>query len=220
MQLNPKPISIILADDHPVALAGIHEIIARASDIQIIGEAQNGDEVKQLVAKLRPHVLILDLKMPGTSPVEVENWVRGNYPDTTTLVLTAHDRDAYLSGMMEAGASGYLSKNERGENLIAAIRRVAAGESLFTPEQMERVLKWRADAGEKWTSLTKRERRVLTLIEAGLQNKAIAEKLSIGLKTTEQHVSSILKKLKLQSRHEAGLWLTKNIPEELRENPE
>jgi len=220
MQTKRELITLLVADDHPLALAGIREIMGKAPDIQVVGEAENGEDVNRLVAKLRPKILILDLKMPGTVPWKLENWVRENYPETVTLVLTAHDRDAYLSGMMQAGAAGYLSKSERAEDLIAAIRRVAFGETLFTPEQIQRVLNWNRDAGRKWDNLTKRERQVLILIEEGLENKSIARRLSIGLKTAEQYVSSVLKKLKLKSRQEASAWLTKSIPEELRENPE
>lgn len=220
MQSDSETITLLLADDHPLALTGIREIMEKAPDIQVVGEAENSEDVKRLVAKLHPKILILDLKMPGTVPWKLENWVRENYPETNTLVLTAHDRDAYLSAMMDAEVVGYLSKSERGENLIAAIRRAARRESLFTPEQIQRAWNWSRDAGKKWESLTKRERQVLILIEEGLENKSIARRLSISLKTTEQYASSVLKKLKLKSRQEASAWLTKNIPEELRENPE
>jgi len=126
MSIQPKTITVLLADDHPVAREGVRGILAKLPDIQIVGEAQNEKEVKELVAKLHPKILLLDLKMPGTSPFEIEKWVRENYPETITLVLTAHDRDFYLAGMMDAGIAGYLSKTERADNLIAAIRRAVA----------------------------------------------------------------------------------------------
>jgi DNA-binding NarL/FixJ family response regulator len=122
--------------------------------------------------------------------------------------------------MLNAGVSGYFSKTERAENLIAAIRRAARGEFLFTPEQLGRALKWNREEGKKWESLTKRERQVLMLLEEGLENKLIAERLCISLKTEEQYVSGILEKLSVHSRQEASGWFTKNIPEELRDNPE
>lgn len=120
-QENPKIITLLLADDHPIAREGVRGILSSAPDIQIVGEAENGDGVKELLPTLRPDVLILDLKMPGTVPTEIEKWVRENYPETVTLVLSAHDRDHYLAGMIEAGVAGYLHKSERAENLIAAI---------------------------------------------------------------------------------------------------
>src|SRR3990170_5763846 len=105
-----QTITLLLADDHPMVRAGIRALLMKAPDIQIVGEAQDGNETLRLVAKLRPKILLLDLKMPGPSPSEIEKWVRENYPETITLVLTAHDRDAYLSSMVEAGAAGYLDK--------------------------------------------------------------------------------------------------------------
>ena len=215
MQTNPETITILLADDHPVIREGLRHILADAIDISIVGEAKDGDEVKELVAKLHPKILLLDLKMPGPSPFEIEKWVRENYPQTTTLVLTAHDRDIYLAGMMEAGIAGYLDKNEGVENLIAAIRRAAHGEVVFSVEQIERARNWRHNAGEKWEKLTEREREILLLVAQGLNNKTIAKKLGITLKTVSYHVSTILARLNVESRNEAVAWLHKNFPDDL-----
>ena len=219
MQVNPELIPLLIADDHPLALAGLREIMANLPDVCIAGEAENGDEVKRLISSLQPRILLLDVKMPNTSTPMLARWVFENYFNTKTLALTEHDHDALLSSMMDAGAVGYLCKNERAENLIDAVRRAARGESLFTPEQIQRAWTWNRNDGKKWESLTQRERQTLALIEAGLGNNSISERLSIGLKTTEQHVSNILRKLNVRSRHEASVWFTKNIPEELRENP-
>ncbi|MEO7841804.1 MAG: response regulator transcription factor [Anaerolineales bacterium] len=215
MQTGPKTITVLLADDHPVAREGVRSILAKAPDIQIVGEAENGDGIKDLIPKLRPNILLLDLKMPGTSPFEVEKWVRESYPETITLVLTAHDRDVYLAGMMDAGIAGYLSKTERVENLIAAIRRAASGESLFTHEQFIRAKKWRQEVGEKWEKLTKREREVLSLMEKGLSKRAIAQELGVTVKTVAYHASAIFDRLDVESRHEAVAWYQKYFPKDL-----
>jgi len=215
MQTEPKTITVVLADDHPVIREGIRRILANAIDISVVGEAQDGKEVKELVAKLHPKILLLDLKMPETSPFEIEKWVRENYPETITLVLTAHDRDFYLAGMIDAGVAGYLDKNERIEDLIAAIRRAAHGEVFFTREQIDRARKWRHEGGEKWEKLTKREREILLLIAQGQSNKAIAKKLGIALKTVAYHVSTILGRLDVESRNEAVVWLHKYFPDDL-----
>jgi DNA-binding NarL/FixJ family response regulator len=220
MQVESNSIALIIADYHPLALAGLREIMSNLPDIRIVGEAGNGDEVKDLVSSLQPRILLLDLKMPNTSAPMLARWIAANYPNTKTIALTENDHDALLSGMMSAGAVGFLCKDERAENLIMAVRRAARGESLFTPEQVQRAWNWNRNEGKKWESLTQRERQALALIEAGLSNSSISERLSIGLKTTEQHVSNVLRKLNVKSRHEAGVWFTKNIPEELRENPE
>jgi DNA-binding NarL/FixJ family response regulator len=212
---NKKAISLLLADDDPVVRAGLRSILAKAADLKIVGEATNGLEAQQMVGKLRPRILLLDLKMPGLSPSELEKWVREHYPDTITLVLTAHDRDAYLAGMMEAGAAGYMSKGESAKGLIGAIRRAAQGEILFDVEQFTRARHWRENVSEKWSSLTERERQVLKLIAEGMDNKAIARSLKITSKTAAFHVTHILEKLGVDSRQKALAWIHANLPDEL-----
>lgn len=215
MQPKHQTITLLLADDHPIAREGVRGILAKATDMEIVGEAENGDEIKALIPRLLPNILLLDLKMPGTSPFEIEKWVRLNYPEIVTLVLTAHDRDYYLAGMMDAGVAGYLDKNEKAENLIAAIRRAANGEMFFTTQQMDRARKWRQEISGKWERLTGREREVLLLIEQGWSNKAIASHLGVALKTAAYHVSAIFDKLGVESRHEAVAWHRKHFPEDL-----
>jgi DNA-binding NarL/FixJ family response regulator len=168
-----------------------------------------------MVAELRPDILLLDLKMPGLSTTELEKWVRKYYPETITLVLTAHDRDFYLAGMMDAGASGYITKNERAENLITAIRRTARGESLFTQEQLERVRHWHETAGQKGESLTEREREILKLLSDGLNNADIAKAIGLTSKTVSYHITNILEKLEVHSRQEAAAWAHKYLPDNL-----
>jgi DNA-binding NarL/FixJ family response regulator len=206
MMTHKKAISILLADDHPLARQGVRSILDKAPDIQIVGEAGDGNEIKQLVANLLPDVLLLDLVMPNLSPATLEKWVRENYPDTATLVLTAHDRDVYLSSMMEAGAAGYLDKKLRAGQLISAIRRAAQGEILFDKEQIERAYRWMGDVRKKWDSLSKREREVLQLLTEGMDNGAIANSLEITINTAEKHLANIYKKLGVTSRTEAILW--------------
>jgi DNA-binding NarL/FixJ family response regulator len=133
--------------------------------------------------------------MPGPQPIEIERWVRAHYPETITLILTAHDLDAYLAGMVETGAAGFINKNEPTERLIKAIRRAVYGEYLFTGEQLARASRWREVAGDKWESLTGRERQVLQLLAQGLGNAEIAGTLGVKVKTVAYHVANILKKL-------------------------
>lgn len=210
-----KSITVLLADDHPLARAGIRKLLAEAADLKIIGEAENGFQVQGLVTKLRPNVLLLDLKMPGPRPAELEKWVRENYPGTITLVLTSHDRDIYLAGMMDAGVSGYMSKNITSERLIGAIRRAVQGEILFDQEQMQRVQGWKENVGDKLGQLTHRENETLKLLAKGLGNKAIASALDISPKTVAYHVANILKKLSVKSRQEATIWTLKHLSDNL-----
>ena len=199
-------ISIILADDHQMARQGIRSILEKAPDFEIVGEAKDGEEVRRLVAALRPQILLLDLKMPNLSPAELEKWVRINYPETNTLVLTGHDRDVYLANMMDAGVSGYLDKKLRAGQLISAIRRAARGEIFFDEEQIERARRWREEVGNKWASLSEREKEILQKLTEGAENLAIAEMLCITTNTVEKHLTNIYKKLGVKSRLEAAIW--------------
>jgi DNA-binding NarL/FixJ family response regulator len=208
-----QKITILLVDDHPMARQGVRTILEQTSDFEIVAEAGNGQEALELVASLQPDILLLDLKMPGMRAAEVEAWVRENYPQVVTLVLTAHDRDFYLAEMFAAGASGYLDKNQRGEQLVEAIRRAAAGENLFTNEQLNRVSRWQQEAGDKWQSLTGREREVARLLVQGLNDAALAKALDISTRTASFHVAGLLKKLAVESRQEAMAWLIKHIPD-------
>ncbi|HLO18091.1 MAG TPA: response regulator transcription factor [Anaerolineales bacterium] len=211
MSTQPKSITVLIADDHEMTRKGIRAFLDQAPNIQVIGEAQNGNEIKRSVAKLHPDILLLDLIMPDFSPVELERWVRTNYPKTITLVLTSHDRDAYLASMMEAGAVGYLDKKLRAGQLVSAIQRAARGQFIFDKQQLERAQHWREDISSKWESLSHRECQVLQLLTEGRENKAIAAALGITLKTVEKHLENVYRKLGVTSRAEAiHWWVEKN----------
>lgn len=208
-----KKITILAVDDHPLALAGVEKILEQVEDIEIIGQAANGEEALEKIAELRPQVLLLDLKMPGMPAREVEKWTREHYPEIVTMILTAHDRDYYLAEMMETGVAAYLDKNSRGEQLIASIRRAAGGEKLFTEEQIRRVETWRTEIGPKWDSLSDTERDVLRLMVKGLTNPQIAELRDVGERTVVFHVSNILRKLDVETRQAASAWAVEHIPD-------
>lgn len=215
--MSDKPsnkITIVIADDEELVRAGIREILLQADDFEIIGEAKDGFEVRDLIPKLQPKILLLDYRMPGPRAFEQEKWVRENHPETLVLVLTAHDRDAYLTKAIESGMSGFLLKNENAEQLILAIRRAAEGTAYFSDEQIERVRHWKQIVETKWEALSQREREVLQHLAVGEDNKSIAAGLSISLKTTEFHITNILKKLELNSRDEAIVWMLKHQPDD------
>jgi len=215
LQNVQNQITVLLADDHPTTRAGIRTILHETPDIRVVGEAENGFQVQEMVAELQPKILLLDLVMPGPTPAELEKWVRTNFPETITLILTAHNRDVYLTTMMDAGAVGFLSKTETGEKLILAIRRAAGGSSLYTEEQFQRAMRWRQEAGDKLKDLTRRELQILQLISAGNDNKQISLRLEISTKTTAYHITNILSKLGVNSRHEASTWAYKHLPNNL-----
>ena len=169
-----------------------------------------------MVAELGPDILLLDLVMPGPRPSEIEAWVREYYPETITLVLTGHDRDAYLAEMIDAGVAGYLLKGEKAERLVQAIRCAARGEVLITGGQLARARRWREEVGERWESLTGRERQVLRLLAEGPGNAAIAERLCVTTKTVERHVTRILRKLGVTSRLAAAVWVRDHLSDDLR----
>ncbi len=197
-------VTVLLADNHPTTRAGLRAILSETLDIRVIGEAEDSFQLETLAAELRPNILILDFAMPVS--VKTAKWIREHIPETLILVLTAHDHDAYLASMMDAGAVGFLSKTETGERLISAIRQAMNGAQAFTEDQFVRANRWRQEAGKKLEKLTHREGEVVRLIVKGYDNKQIAEKLNITAKTAAFHVTNILKKLDVKSRHEAIVW--------------
>jgi DNA-binding NarL/FixJ family response regulator len=215
MCTSKRTIRVALADDHPVTRAGIRATLEQAPDITVVGEAGDGTQAQTLVAQLQPDVLLLDLVMPGLRSFEVEKWVRVNYPNTITLILTAHDRDFYLAEAIRTGVPGFIVKEEKPDRLVDAIRRAAQGDILITQKQLERASSWRENVGERWESLTQRERQVLCLLGQGQDNAAIAEALNVTLKTVEYHITNVLSKLGVASRLEAAVWVHQHCPDEL-----
>lgn len=210
-----RKIRILLADDHPVTRTGIRKILETADDMEVIGEVGSGFEVQEWVGRLLPDVLLLDLQMPGPRPSELERWVREHYPQVVTLVLTAHSRDSYLAAMIDAGAAGFLSKQDSAQALIASIRRAISGELLFSEEQYKRATLWRRQAGEKWDSLSERQQSVIRLLAQGKQNGQIAEALGVTPKTVAYHLTEIMKRLEVGSRTEVLAWVLQHVPENL-----
>jgi len=206
MRRTGRKISVLIVDDHPSIREGLRAMIEKTDDLRVAGEAQDGDEARRLLEKLRPKIILLDLVMPGFSPATFERWVRENYPGVVTLVLTSHDRDVYLANMLAAGVTGYLNKNIRAEDLMNAIRRAARGEILIDKDQQERAQRWHEEIERKWNRLSDREQEILRLLSIGATNKFISRDLQISSKTVGKHIENIYKKLGLASRTEAALW--------------
>lgn len=206
-----EPITIVLADDHGLMRQGTRHILEQSPDLQVVGEAEDGLEALEMLRRLRPHVAILDIRMPNLSGIDLVRKMRESAPETAALILTAYDDDDYILALMDAGALGYLLKTTRAADLIDAVQRVRQGEAVLHPAIARKVASlWSrrrgAGASERSEQLSPRELGVLALAARGLRNRAIAEELSISVRTVEGHFRGILTKLGVSSRVEAVLY--------------
>jgi two-component system nitrate/nitrite response regulator NarL len=204
-------IRVLLADDHPALRMGLRVLLDRAPDIEVVGEADDGNEALELIETLRPDVAVLDCQLPGIDGAAVAVAVGQRAPSVRVVALSAYDDDRYLAGMMAAGAVGYLLKNEAPGQIAAAVQAAMRDETLWTLTQTARVERWRAEVAQVRDSLTEREREVLWLVAEGLSNKEIAQALHITVRTADFHVSNILRKLSVISRVEAAVWAKEHL---------
>jgi two-component system response regulator DevR len=202
-------IRVFLLDDHEVVRRGIANLLETAEDIVVIGEAGTAAEALARIPASRPHVAVLDARLPDGSGIDVCRDVRSSMPEVRCLILTSYDdNDAVFAAVM-AGASGYLLKEIRGANLVDAVRQVAAGKSLLDPSVTERLLTRLREGtprDPRLESLTEREREILTLIADGLTNRQIGERLFLAEKTVKNYVSSLLAKLGMERRTQAAVY--------------
>jgi len=205
---DSRSIRVLISDDHPVVRAGIVSMLNKEPDIHVVGEIGDGSQVERLTRENAPDVLVLDVNMPGLDPVATTRHLKEQCPTLHILVLTAYDDDAYVVGLLSAGATGYLLKEEALETLVTAIRAVAQGESWLSQRIAGRLARKALDRAETAPPgpLTPREQEVLRLLALGLSNDGIAERLVITRRTAQNHVSSIYGKLELASRAEAVLY--------------
>jgi two-component system, NarL family, response regulator LiaR len=203
-----EKIRLLLVDDHVVVRQGLRMVLALEPDLEIIGEANNGQEALSLIKKLSPQVVLMDLLMPVMDGVSAIRAIKKDYPDIEVVALTSVLEDRLVIDAVEAGAAGYLLKESGPEELIEAIRAAAKGEVRLHPKAQKRLIK-EVRTPEMRESLTERETETLRLIAKGMSNKEIAESLSVSEVTVKTHVSSILSKLNLQSRTQAALFALK-----------
>jgi DNA-binding NarL/FixJ family response regulator len=200
-----KPIRVLLADDHPILRLGLRVLLERAPDIEIkVAEIKKGEEALAEILALQPDVVVLDCQLSGLSGPEVAQEIRRRGLPTRVLALSAYRYEHYIRGMVEAGAVGYLLKEEAPEAIVEAIRRAAQGEMAFSPGVAEVAQALLKSPGEV-PRLTERERDVLALMAEGLSNKEIARRLKMTTRTVEFHVGNILRKLGVASRVEAAV---------------
>ena len=201
-EVPETPIRVVLADDHPVVVAGLRALLGSLPGFAVVGEAADGDSVVRQVQLTHPDVVLMDVRMPGTDGLEATRRIRVAAPGTAVLVLTMLDDDETVFAAMRAGAQGYLLKGAGQDELERALRGVVAGEAIFGPGVAARMLRHFAhgDDTRPFPQLTEREREILDLIASGLRNHAIAQQLHLSPKTVANHISSIFAKLRVTDR--------------------
>ncbi len=202
-------LKVFLLDDHEVVRAGVRGLLEESGDIEVVGEAGTALEAIQRVPALRPDVAVLDVRLPDGDGVEVCRELRSRMPELRCLMLTSFADDDALFAAIMGGASGYVLKQIRGNDLVAAITRVGQGESLIDPILTKRVLD-RIRSGpqqdERLARLSQQERRILDLLAEGLTNRQIAARLFLAEKTVKNYVSNLLTKLGMSRRTEAAAF--------------
>ncbi|MFI6097963.1 response regulator [Lentzea sp. NPDC051213] len=211
-------IRVVLADDEPVVRFGVKAVLATAKDIEVVAEAENGSEALDLVARHRPDVAVLDIRMPVLDGLDAATRIRERHPDTRTLVLTTFADDAYITRALGEGAAGFVLKTGDPQEIIAGVRAVATGAAYLSPLVAKRVVDQLASsrprpvATQRIGALTAREREVLGLVGAGLSNAEIAARIHVVEGTVKVYVSTILRQLGVRNRvqaaiiaHESGL---------------
>ena len=197
--------TIVLADDHPVVRQGLRAVLEAEKDFRLIGETGDGLEAVRLIERLQPDVLMLDLMMPGLGGLEVTRQVSQRSPRTRVVILSMHADEAYVLEALKNGATGYVLKESSADDLVRAIREVAAGRRYLSPPLSERAIETyvqRARDGslDGYESLTPREREVLHLAAEGHHNPEIAARLFISSRTVEVHRANLLRKLGLRTQ--------------------
>lgn len=204
-------IRVFLVDDHEVVRRGLRELLNAEDDIDVVGEAGSAGMAIAQIAAANANVAVLDVRLPDGNGVEVCREIRARDPELACLMLTSFADDEALFDAIMAGASGYLLKDVRGTDLVEAVRRVAAGDSLLDPALTGKVLERLRrghDEDPRLASLSDQERRILVHISDGLTNRQIAEKMHLAEKTVKNYVSNLLAKLGMQRRTEAAVFYT------------
>jgi two-component system, NarL family, response regulator DevR len=205
-------IRVFLLDDHELVRRGLADLLGVESDIEVVGEASSVAEAMVRIPATKPDVAVLDVRLPDGSGVEVCRDIRSDMPDVKCLMLTSFSDDEALFDAIMAGASGYVLKEIRGNDLVDAIRQVAAGKSLLDPSLTQKVLerlRRGSEEDERLAALSDQERRILELIGEGMTNRQIGEEMHLAEKTVKNYVSSLLAKLGMERRTQAAAFVAR-----------
>ncbi|RME05588.1 MAG: DNA-binding response regulator [Anaerolineae bacterium] len=202
---------IILVDDHEVVRLGLKALLERHPQFEVVGEAGTAKEALRLVEQYRPDVVVMDIRLPGSSGIEACEKITEKYPDTHVIMLTSYAEDEMLFSAIRAGASGYVLKQIGSDDLVRALEAVGRGEALLDPAVTQRIFQEvrRASKEEEasaFAHLTQQEKHVLLLVSEGKTNREIAKELYLGEGTVRNYVSSILSKLNVSNRAEAAAY--------------
>lgn len=196
---------IFIVEDHTLLRAGLRALLTQDPDIEIVGESDNGRDAIRAIGSLAPHLVLMDLSMPGMNGIEAMQDIKRRYPKIRILVLTIHKTDEYIHESLRAGADGYILKDATHDELRVAIRSVLSGKTYLSPDISGKVIHGYLGSGKAdniantWDTLTHREREVLKLVAEGHPNKYIADYLCLSIKTVEKHRSNLMKKLDLHN---------------------
>ena len=205
-------IHVLIADDHTLFREGLRALFTALPDIEVVGEAAEGESAIKQVDALQPDVVLMDINMPGVNGIEATRRILSNHPNLGIIMVTMLEDDASVFSAMRAGARGYVLKGAHHDEILQAIRAVAAGQAVFGPAIAARMMNFcqglnpagqAAHSAAAFPELTEREREVLTLIAQGVSNKEIAEKLVISMKTVSNHITNIFSKLQVADRAQA-----------------
>ncbi|MBO8169454.1 MAG: response regulator transcription factor [Thermoanaerobacteraceae bacterium] len=206
-------IKVLLADDHALIRQGLVKILALDPQLQIVGEAANGNEAVEKTRQYQPDVVLMDINMPGMNGLEATRIIKQEFPEIGVIALTIHDDEEYIFEMVNMGVSGYVLKDVDADTLINAVKQVAAGKSIIHPDITAKLLNEfkRLNKGEEeLPRLTAREKEVLQCVVKGLSNKEIGEQLYISEKTVKNHITNILRKLDVSDRTQAAIFAVKH----------
>lgn len=209
--MSSPRLKIVLVEDHEVVRLGLKALLARNPQFEVVAEAGNATEALDRVARYRPDIVVMDIRLPGKSGIEATREIKQMYPETKVIMLTSFAQDDLLFDAIEAGASGYVLKQIGSSDLVRALETVGRGESLVDPALMQKVFQRVREAtrkaeDESFASLSDQELKILALVSKGRTNKEIADAVFLSEKTVRNYVSSILSKLHLATRSEAAAY--------------